>query len=192
MRTNTQPLAIFAAAMLMTSALASPYIVTDSKSDQSEAVITIDYDWQIQEQYYVREIQCLARNMYFEARGEGPAGQQAIALVTLNRTMAPGYPSTVCEVVHQGVHDRRGVPVPRKCQFSWYCDGRKDRVLDQDTFAQVLQQARTTYTQYYLYGEDIDFTYGATHFHAITTNPNWERFDRVAVVGNHVFYRTMD
>src|SRR5262245_13587588 len=41
---------------------------------------------------------CLARNVYFEARGEPLAGQYAVAEVTLNRRGTAGFPRTVCEV----------------------------------------------------------------------------------------------
>ena len=58
-----------------------------------------------------RDVQCLARNIYFEARGESIEGQEAVALVTLNRVMDENYPDTVCEVVHQAQRDRRGNPI---------------------------------------------------------------------------------
>ncbi len=53
----------------------------------------------------VSEWQCMLKNIYHEARGEGVEGMKAVALVTLNR--AKQQNKTVCEVVYQ-----------RK-QFSW-------------------------------------------------------------------------
>ena len=50
---------------------------------------------------------CLALNIYHEARGEPIEGQRAVASVTLNRTLDPRWPSTVCGVVYD----------PQ--QFSW-------------------------------------------------------------------------
>jgi spore germination cell wall hydrolase CwlJ-like protein len=46
------------------------------------------------------DLECLAENIYFEARGEPLAGQYAVAEVTLNRTRADHFPHTVCGVVH--------------------------------------------------------------------------------------------
>jgi spore germination cell wall hydrolase CwlJ-like protein len=53
------------------------------------------------------EIECLSRNIYHEARGEGHVGMTAIAMVTLNRVKDPRWPKTVCKVVYQPY------------QFSW-------------------------------------------------------------------------
>ena len=44
---------------------------------------------------------CLAQNIYFEARSESQAGMIAVAQVTMNRVKHPRYPNTVCEVVKQ-------------------------------------------------------------------------------------------
>ena len=50
---------------------------------------------------HVQNLDCLARNIYYEARGEPLAGQYAVAEVTMNRKASPFYPKTVCEVVYQ-------------------------------------------------------------------------------------------
>ena len=55
---------------------------------------------------------CLAKAVYFEARGEPIKGQLAVADVVLNRAASGKYPSTICEVVTQ------------KAQFSFIEDGR--------------------------------------------------------------------
>src|SRR5258706_5652330 len=47
------------------------------------------------------DLQCLAENVYFEARGEPLEGQYAVAEVTLNRTRSEHFPHTVCGVVHE-------------------------------------------------------------------------------------------
>ena len=46
-------------------------------------------------------LRCLARNVYFEARGEPEAGQYAVAEVTMNRKVSGRYPNTVCGVVYE-------------------------------------------------------------------------------------------
>jgi hypothetical protein len=47
------------------------------------------------------DLECLAENIYFEARGEPLDGQYAVAEVTLNRTRSDNFPHTVCGVVHE-------------------------------------------------------------------------------------------
>lgn len=61
-------------------------------------------------QQTVKQQRCMAANIFHEARGEGIEGMKAVAAVVANRVMSEGYPSTICEVVHQ------------KYQFSWTAD----------------------------------------------------------------------
>lgn len=63
------------------------------------------------------DLQCLAEAIYFEARGEGSRGWQAVAEVIQNRVESRDYPNTICGVVGQGAHRKNG------CQFSFNCDG---------------------------------------------------------------------
>src|SRR5262245_60964762 len=62
-------------------------------------------------------LMCLARNGYFEARGEPVAGQFAVAEVTMNRKASRLFPRTVCEVVYQKNWD----PIRKRevAAFSW-------------------------------------------------------------------------
>ena len=75
-----------------------------------------------------KQRECLARNIYFEARNEPFAGQFAVAMVTLNRVHDKQFPNSICEVVYQGIHWPSGHPKLNRCQFSWYCDGKNDDV----------------------------------------------------------------
>jgi spore germination cell wall hydrolase CwlJ-like protein len=47
------------------------------------------------------EINCLAKAVYHEARGEPREGQLAIAKTVLNRVSDPKFPKSVCKVVYQ-------------------------------------------------------------------------------------------
>ena len=90
---------------------------------------------------YHKEIQCLAENIYFEARAESYSGKAAVSNVTKNRVKDSRWPSTYCAVVTQGPtreswktkqhkdlaqKDRVYYPKKHRCQFSWYCDGNAD------------------------------------------------------------------
>ena len=76
----------------------------------------------------------MALNIYHEARNESTAGQVAVAQVVLNRVESPGFPQTICGVVYQGQHTKRGTPIRDRCQFSWYCDGNHDVPTDLRAF----------------------------------------------------------
>jgi hypothetical protein len=48
-----------------------------------------------------KQIDCLADNIYHEARNEPEKGKVAVALVTLNRVEDPRFPKDICGVVKQ-------------------------------------------------------------------------------------------
>jgi spore germination cell wall hydrolase CwlJ-like protein len=130
---------------------------------------------------------CLATAIYFEARGEPIAGQVAVANVIVNRTNDRRYPNTICEVVQQGPTYRwaPSLPVRNRCQFSFYCDGKKEVITDNQAFDKAIDIAKRT-----LNGEMLDITEGATHYHALYVLPDWAATKTHTVtINNHIFYR---
>lgn len=134
-----------------------------------------------------KERECLAKNIYFEARDQSQKGQIAVALVTVNRTLSKKYPNTICGVVWQKKRSKKtGKYV---AQFSWTLDGKKDDPMNKELWesAQVLASAMIDEGMITLFA---DFTQGATHYHADYVAPSWRKaFTRVLVEGNHIFYR---
>lgn len=128
------------------------------------------------------EQQCLANNIYFEARSEGTAGQIAVGQVTLNRVNHEQFPDTVCAVVHQAVM-KDGRPVRDRCQFSWYCDGAPEVIRNFKAYEKADEIAA-----YLLNTEMPDITDGALYYHNHTVSPGW-RHKHVITIGNHIFYR---
>lgn len=47
------------------------------------------------------DLDCLAKTIYHEARGESLRGKIAVAWVVLNRVRTHGFPSSVCDVISQ-------------------------------------------------------------------------------------------
>lgn len=142
----------------------------------------------------IEETQCLAENIYFEARGESLKGQYAVASVTLNRVGHPNYPDTVCEVVKQKT--RLKSTGSYVCAFSWYCDKSvKFRFNNRDGSVndKSVNQFKTAITVALkaLYGDVEDPTKGATNFHnPYVSSPSWaSSMRRTARIGNHDFYR---
>jgi len=142
-------------------------------------------------QTYKKEIECLATNMYFEARGEGEQGQNAVAFVTINRVRSNRYPDNVCDVVYQARTYANGHPIRNQCQFSWYCDGKVDTVIER-IYNRIYRRAEYIYVNYHLNDLMNDTTDGATHYHTEEVNPYWSRhrnYKYVANIGHHVFYQ---
>ncbi len=128
------------------------------------------------------DVQCLAENVYFEARGEPLEGQYAVAEVTLNRTRAPHFPRSVCQVVHEVRWD----PVRRRqvADFSWTELGALSPE-DGPAWKQALSVAAAEYDD--LHPQVVP---EALYYHATSVRPEWARSRRpVATIGNHIFYR---
>lgn len=121
-----------------------------------------------------RQIECLTRAIYFEARNQPLDGQMLVAHVVLNRVRHPEFPSTPCAVVHQ---KRQGV-----CQFSWACTSlRVARPRDQLAWrvaGAVAQAALRT---------NLDGAPDVLYFHA-RSQRRWRHLVEVAEIEDHVFY----
>lgn len=102
-----------------------------------------------------KAVQCLAKNVYHEARGEPTRGQLAVALVTLNRTYHDKFPSSVCSVVYE------------KSQFSW--TNKKLKVRDIKAWERAKDVAYKAIAEY-----DKFKHFKATHFHSTAVNPGWK------------------
>jgi spore germination cell wall hydrolase CwlJ-like protein len=126
-----------------------------------------------------RDLDCLADAVYYEARGETPAGQAAVAQVVLNRVRHPAFPKSVCGVVFQGAQGGSG------CQFSFACDGSMGRGREPAAWRRSREVAAHA-----LAGFVMPSVGNATHFHVVGLDPGWgPRLLRVAQIGLHVFYR---
>lgn len=128
-----------------------------------------------------KEINCLALNIYFEARSETHEGQLAVGYVTMNRVVSERFPDSVCGVVWQ-----------RK-QFSWTHDGKSDRPREKKAWRKAQSIAQYVYSNYHRFMDltrgATDITRGALHYYAPKmADPVWAReMITVAQIGGHVF-----
>jgi N-acetylmuramoyl-L-alanine amidase len=119
-----------------------------------------------------RENECLAGAIYFESKGEPLQGQLAVAEVILNRAKSGRFPASVCGVILQPgqfsfVRGGGFPPIARSSQ------GWREAVA-------ITHVARN---------DEWDSGVGkALFFHARRVSPGW-KLQRIASVGNHVFYR---
>jgi len=129
------------------------------------------------------EIRCLANAIYFEARGEPVTGQLAVAQVVLNRVKNPAYPDTICSVVYQNKNKRY------RCQFSFACDGIRDRITDMSAWNAALSLARKVVAN--PTGTFLADVGTSTHYHATYVRPRWARkMKKMDKIGRHIFYKT--
>lgn len=177
-----------AIAMNFVVAGALGYFAHDVISKQNQAKADIDA---IAEQVAIeankyRQLECLATNIYHEARNDGLTGQRAVAWATLNRVESSKYPNTICEVVYQAELKENGIPYRNKCQFSWFCDGKSDEVTDQAAWNVAMKIAEDVIS---VYGKETDPTNGAFMYHAHYVTPYWaESYERQVRIDSHIFY----
>ena len=117
--------------------------------------------------------ECLALNIYFEARSEGTAGKLAVGLVTMNRVVANRWPNTICEVVWQ------------PAQFSWTHDGLSDTPTNYGAWIDAKYAADVAL--------QLHKARNANHYHNNTVFPKWAlkdfNQDYTGFIENHLFYQ---
>lgn len=115
------------------------------------------------------DARCLARAVYFEARGEPLEGQLAVAQVILNRVASGRFADSICGVIDQPgqfsfAHDR--TPIGGN---DWRVAEAIARIATANRWAAMAPRA--------------------VNFHAARVAPGWNNMAKVTQIGHHVFYR---
>ncbi len=120
------------------------------------------------------DLESLAANIYFEARGEPLVGQVLVAQVTLNRVKHTKWPDSIEAVVKQNK------------QFSWYTPWRTPKPKDKIAWQKALKLAKM-----FLDNRNVlDLSEGALYYHADWIQPKWAKHrEYITTVGSHRFYR---
>jgi len=128
------------------------------------------------------EIQCLATNIYHEARGEPLTGKYAVSLVTLNRVKSKNYPDNVCQVVYQQAWSKKNKRYI--AAFSWTAESPNPKI-EQKAWRESIKIAKETY-----YKEVKSKAKDALFYHADYVNPWWAK-DKIKItkIGRHIFYK---
>ena len=119
-----------------------------------------------------RQLECMAKVVHHEAGNQPRSGQLAVAQLVMNRVGQDRFGASVCEVVNQrGQFFQTSAYNPRRDTAQW---------------ASSLEIARSA-----LDGTAPQVVPGAVFFHATYIAPNsWFRSrQRVATLGQHIFYR---
>ena len=141
----------------------------------------------VQELVNPTDLQCLALNIYFEARNQKTVEAKAsVGWAVINRVHHPKYPDTVCEVVEA----TRKVNGAIKCQFSWYCDA----IPNEPNTSNVVEARAWEEAKALAYGI-LEYSVpnpieDAIMYHTTAIKPYWmASYDAVSTVGSHIFYR---
>lgn len=139
----------------------------------------------VQKSLNAEYIRCMATNIYYEAGSEPFMGQVMVARVVMNR-IQHGFAKNPCAVIyaqHDVPHPEDPTTTRKVCQFSWVCEG-KDTPQRNAVYIQAEDIARRVLTQNEwndIVPSDVLF------FHNTSVNPRWA-YERVATIGNHIFY----
>ena len=122
--------------------------------------------------YTKNDLDCLTKNIYYEAGVESRVGKFAVANVTVNRLKTGYWGNTICKVVYA------------KSQFSWTLAKKLPRP-DSRLWAESEDVARKV-----LAGHRVRGLTKSLFYHAIyIRDPKWVDHRREAgQIGNHVFY----
>jgi spore germination cell wall hydrolase CwlJ-like protein len=127
-----------------------------------------------------RQLECLTRNIYWEAASEPFEGKVAVAQVTLNRMQSGKFADSVCGVVYQkNVFYEKVV-----CQFSWYCEGnQKMKPIHKPLWRESEEVAKKVLLE----GFRLPSMKNALYYHADYVNPGWQ-LPKIDQIGRHIFY----
>jgi len=175
----SQPIKILIALIFLTLILTLGPIIPIEKPMVEESKIARIVD--------PKQLNCLAKNIFYEAGGEPLSGQAAVARVVMNR-IAHGFGKNPCAVVYQVTHVNKliddEVQKVKLCQFSWVCEGKGDPNKNSLKYKQAEQVAYDVLA-YDAYTEVLPKS--ALFFHNLTVDPLWP-YKQVAKIGNHIFY----
>jgi len=128
----------------------------------------------------MKELDCLTRNIYWEAASEPFEGKVGVAQVTINR-MNPGkFADSVCEVVYQkNIFYEKIV-----CQFSWYCENTHKI---KPIYKPLWEESELVAKKVLLENFRLPSLSNALYYHADYVYPNW-KMPKIEKIGRHIFY----
>jgi len=128
----------------------------------------------------MKELDCLTRNIYWEAASEPFEGKVGVAQVTMNRVNSGKFANSVCEVVYQkNIFYAKVV-----CQFSWYCENTHKM---RPVYKPLWEESELVAKKVLLENFRLPSLNKALYYHADYVNPNWKK-PKIEQIGRHIFY----
>ena len=155
--------------------------VTKSKLDSLRARMAQTDTTQVSINEQFKQLECLAKNIYWEAATEPFEGKVAVAQVTLNRVESGRFGKDVCAVVYQ----KNVIYEKIICQFSWVCENNhKIKPVYPKNYAESEEVAKKVYFEKFRLPSLND----ALYYHATYVRPGWKK-EKIAQIGQHIFYK---
>jgi spore germination cell wall hydrolase CwlJ-like protein len=127
----------------------------------------------------LKQIECMAKNIIFEAGSESIKGQAAVARVVMNR-VREGFATTPCAVIYQVTQTENG----KVCQFSWVCENKPEPNKSSYSYKVARQVAYDV-----IVNDKYDdvISDDILYFHRYTVTPV-AIYQSAIRIGNHLFY----
>jgi spore germination cell wall hydrolase CwlJ-like protein len=128
-----------------------------------------------------KQLDCLAKNIYWEAASEPFEGKVAVAQVTMNRLESGRFAKDVCGVVYQ----KNVIMEKIICQFSWACEStHKVKPVHPALYKESEEVAKKVLLENFRLPSMKD----ALYYHADYVSPGWKK-PKVGKIGAHIFYK---
>ena len=128
----------------------------------------------------IRQLDCLTRNIYWEAASEPFEGKVAVAQVTMNRLASGQFASDVCGVVYQ----KNIIYQKVICQFSWACE-TTHKV--KPVYQPLWRESELVAKKVLLENFRLPGLENALYYHADYISPGWKK-PKIDKIGHHIFY----
>jgi len=155
--------------------------VTQAKFDHLRANIAAQDESAITAQVRMKQLDCLTRNIYWEAASEPFEGKVAVAQVTMNRVSDGRFGQDVCGVVYQ----KNVIYEKVICQFSWACE-TAHKV--KPVYPKLWTESEEVAKKVLLENFRLPGLTNAMYYHATYVNPGWRK-QKIAQIGQHIFYK---
>jgi len=188
------------------------YMYEDISDKLQNFIGAISTPW-IDFSFTEKDVDCLARNIYYEAGGEPEEGKVAVAMVTINRVRSGNFGNTICKVVNQRttvvystvvknteivqrggfggvdrvVSNRTVINYVPVCQFSWVCAFIRKPAITNPGWIESQEIAKAVLAgDYDAWGAKYS---RAIYFHSTGVRPGWAQ-QKVYLnrIGGHIFY----
>ena len=155
--------------------------VTNAKLDQLRSSKAAQDNVELTMSERTKQLECLTKNIYWEAAGEPFEGKVAVAQVTLNRVDDGRFGKGVCGVVYQ----KNIIYEKVICQFSWVCEGTHKI---KPVYAAMYKESEEVAKKVLLENFRLPSLSNAMYYHATYVQPGWRK-QKITQIGQHIFYK---
>lgn len=153
----------------------------DAKFDRLRASDEVYRQGFVSTEQRTQQLECLTKNIYWEAASEPFEGKVAVAQVTMNRVENGRFGKDVCGVVYK----RDNILGNIVCQFSWACT---NVTKVKPVYPGLWKESEEVAKKVLLENFRLPSMKEALYYHADYINPKWGK-PKIGHIGRHIFYK---